>query len=310
MEKRDIIILFGAGASYGAGGIIPEQPPLGDKLFSILAHQYPGSWGALPNPIKAAFSEHGFEIGMQKVHDNCGTSIPSLMREMALYFIQFRPHLNSSLYCKLIEDLNRIHVLQRTLFSTLNYECSLEFSVINHGFPLDYFDDQDSSAVPVWKLHGSCNMYSLGLQVGPGIAYGTGIAFEGGIKASLDTNEVVHHYLAETGLAPVMCLYMAGKPLSISPSGIREVQRRWSERVSTAQLIVCIGIRPVIDDEHIWNPLATSKAPLFYIGDETSFMEWQTNFARSNVQYLASRFNEGYDSLITTIEKYAPDRKR
>jgi hypothetical protein len=45
MNDRDIVILFGAGASYGAGHVLPQAPPLGANLYDALAAQYPKEWG-------------------------------------------------------------------------------------------------------------------------------------------------------------------------------------------------------------------------------------------------------------------------
>jgi hypothetical protein len=45
MNERDIVILFGAGASYGAGCVYPEPPPLGEKLYDALATAFPNEWG-------------------------------------------------------------------------------------------------------------------------------------------------------------------------------------------------------------------------------------------------------------------------
>src|SRR5436190_22597378 len=123
---RDILFFFGAGASYGAGGTLPEQPPLGGQLFPILEQMCPGTWGGLPSEIRNGFRSRDFEYGMQLIYDKLGGAIPQLMRDMALYFIQFRPFKRRTLYCKLIDDLRRIGLLDRSAFSTLNYDCVLE----------------------------------------------------------------------------------------------------------------------------------------------------------------------------------------
>ena len=44
MNEPDTVILFGAGASYGAGHIQPEAPPLGEGLYEALATHYPNEW--------------------------------------------------------------------------------------------------------------------------------------------------------------------------------------------------------------------------------------------------------------------------
>jgi len=221
---RDIIFLFGAGASFGAGGILPERPPLGLQLYPILERIYPSTWGALPSDVREIFRED-FEAGMQIVYERWGMAIPALMRDLAVYFIQFRPINKSTLYCKLISSLNEQGILSRSLMSTLNYECVLEFSLVGQGHQITYFDNGDEHTIPVWKLHGSCNMFSHNLQASPNVYYGTGVSFEGGLKANLDSNDVIRHCLVETGLSPAMCLYMRGKPLQVSPSVVATLQK-------------------------------------------------------------------------------------
>ncbi len=78
---------------------------------------------------------------MRLIHEQFGSYIPILMRDMAIYFIQFRPHNKATLYCKLIQDIQKIGLVDKSLFSTLNYECLLEYSLLEHGLPITYFDD-------------------------------------------------------------------------------------------------------------------------------------------------------------------------
>ena len=86
----------------------------------------------------------------------------------------------------------------------------------------------ESSNVPVWKLHGSCNMFATQVNATPGVMYSAGVSFEGGIEALFDTHKVIGRCLSETALAPVMCLYMRDKPLSVSPTAIKVLQKMWS----------------------------------------------------------------------------------
>lgn len=300
---KSIVFLFGAGASYGAGGILPEQPPLGFQLYPILEHIYPGSWGAFADDVKEIFRQD-FEQGMQLIYDHYGILIPQLMREMAVYFIQFRPYKNSTLYCRLISDLKETGLLCNTLFSTLNYECALEFSLLGQGNMISYFDEGDSATVPVWKLHGSCNMFSHGIQAGQGISYNTEVVWEGGVQAFLDTNQVIQHCLVETALAPIMCLYMRGKVLSVSPSAIHQLQKEWIKKVEIASAIVCIGVRPLPEDTHIWEPLGATNATLYFVGDKEALESWDESSRQGHTEYLGNRFNTAYTYLMQRLQTH------
>jgi|SRR5690625_989702 len=299
-NHREIVFLFGAGASYGAGGILPENPPLGFQLYDELEKIYPGSWGSLPSEYIDTFKTN-FEDGMGLVYDNFGHNISQLMREMAIYFIQFRPIPGKSIYCKLIRFLKNYDLLQSVLFSTLNYECTLEYSLLSQNLDIDYFNNK-YAAIPIWKLHGSCNMFSESLKVGQGISYGTGISFEGGVKAYLDSNEVIEECLIKSGLAPVMCLFMKGKPLQVSPSSIKYIQEEWSNHVLNAKTIFCIGVNPLPEDDHIWDHLSETQADLYFIGDQERFDEWSKKNRKDKSVFLSNYFHSGFEQILTKLD--------
>ncbi len=296
-----ITFLFGAGASAGAGSILPERPPLGTELYRELRRLCPGSWGALPDQF-AKTLEDDFESGMARVAEGLSVAVPGLMREMAIYFVQFRPVGQASLYDRLIRDLSDRGLIGDIVFSTLNYECIFEYALLGNGHQVDYFGSSDANAVPVLKLHGSCNMFSAGIQATPGVSYTQGVVFEGGIRAWLDASRVIEHCLTKTALAPVMCQYMEGKPTSVSPSALKEIQARWAGFVDKADAVVCIGIRPHSPDAHIWEPLARAPGRLFFIGERAQFDEWVAASRPGPAKWLAARFGSGYSHLLDELE--------
>ena len=111
------VILFGAGASFGAGYIIPEKPPLGNQLFNRLKDFFPASWGRLPQEIDVVFAA-AFEKGMKIVYDHYSQVIAPLMKDLAVYLIQLRPYSYESLYDLLIKRLIKLGLLESFLFST------------------------------------------------------------------------------------------------------------------------------------------------------------------------------------------------
>ena len=229
------------------------------------------------------------------------SAVPQLMRDMAIYFIQFRPVERRSLYNCLIHDVQAAGLIHRVGFSTLNYECVLEFAMLEEGLAIDYFGDAGPGSTRVWKLHGSSNMFSHGLEAGSGISYSAGVVFQGGIQAWLDPNKVISHCLAGTGLAPVMSLFMEGKPTSVSPSALQSVQKEWATAILAAKAIICVGVRPHPPDSHVWEPIANSVATLLFVGDETLFHNVLKSRRRSETVYLGSRFNVSYPELMATM---------
>lgn len=185
-----LTFLFGAGASAGAGSILPERPPLGAELFKELRRLCPRTWGSLSASM-ATDLELDFEAGMGRVAEEMSVVVPSLMRDMAVYFIQFRSIGRGSLYDRLIRDLEERGLLGSAVFSTLNYECILEYALLEAGLQIDYFGNSGIGVQQILKLHGSCNMFSVGVQATPGVTYTKGVVFEGGIQAWLDRSRVV-----------------------------------------------------------------------------------------------------------------------
>jgi hypothetical protein len=299
---KDIVFLFGAGASFGTGFIIPEKPPLGSQLFQLLYDLYPKSWGAIPTEIKNKFDNENFENGMGELYEKYSQIVPQLMREMAVYFIQFRPVSDESLYCKLIGYLKKTHLLSKVLFSTINYDCILEFSLLRHGVSISYFDEGNEKDIPVWKLHGSCNYFSKNVKAS-GILYTKGVVFEGGIEAFLDIGLVVENCLVNQALAPAMCLYMRGKPLQISPSVILNLQCNWKKLILTAQKIFCIGVNPWPDDNHVWDPIIQTKGSVYFVGDMDAFNERISSCRKGPSDFLSDRFLNALELILKEVSK-------
>ncbi len=291
------VILFGAGASFGAGDIIPEKPPLGNQLYNRLKDFFPASWGRLPHEIDVVFAAD-FEKGMNIVYEHHSQGIAPLMKDMAVYLIQLRPYSHESLYDLLIKRMIELSLLEGFLFSTLNYDCILEFCLLNQNRKVSYWDYGSKDSVPVWKLHGSTNWFSKNIEASDGVTFTKGVTFEGGLKAFLDTNEVIEKCIVNQGLYPSMCLFMKGKPIQIAPRIIMEQQKKWSEAISLAKTVTCIGINPLPEDSHIWEPIARTKAKLYFIGNKEAFDTWVQEFRAGEGIFIESYFNTGFNKLI------------
>lgn len=298
------VILFGAGASYGAGGILPERPPLGFQLFGELARAYPGSWGNLPPEIRRLF-EKDFEQGMELLWDKHSHIVADLTQHMAIYFAQFRASRNgATLYHHFAREIKRRKAAKDLLISTLNYECVLEFALSDEGLPINYFDPTSSNQeICVWKLHGSCNFLPEGMSAGRGVSFTRGVVFDTGIRAVPDMNEVIAYCLGDNAIPPVMCLYMKDKPLQVAETPVRQIQQRWREQVASAEIVALVGVNPNPGDVHLWEALAQTQARLVYIGNQKSFEEWrEENRKRKPAKFLASKFDEGFEDLIAGLE--------
>ena len=84
-----IVILMGAGASFGSGDTTPDVPPLGKDLFPQLENAG-GIAAELPEDIKQIFRDN-FEKGMASYYEEVRGNTMGFQRELAHYLAQFRP---------------------------------------------------------------------------------------------------------------------------------------------------------------------------------------------------------------------------
>lgn len=303
------LILFGAGASAGCGPVVPERPALGSELYSRLRSLYPQSWGALPPETRTAFGIN-FERGMAVVHEKHAGAIQVLMQHLALYFAQFRsPVSGRTTYTRLADSIRNADVVDRVIFSSLNYECLLEQSLSVAGFQVDYGFGGHVSAVGsalTLKIHGSCNFLPVGIS-GPvgAIAIGAGASIDLPVRAVGDLNEAVKHALTNP-LQPVMCLYMEGKPTQVAPGTIRALQAMWQDRVADAAVTIVIGVHPNPQDTHVWDFLAASPGLVGYVGPaKAAFEAWAAGTSLGGrAVYLSDRFDTSVDEVVRLIVEH------
>ena len=137
------IILFGAGASWGAGDVAPQNPPLGPQLFQALVNHSPNIWGDLPEDVTIQFKPgSNFEPGMRSIWNKFGhggPELPNLLREMGHYFSQFRPKFpGSTAYARLAGKIKKYKLEDQIVLASLNYECLLELETQHAGFCVSY----------------------------------------------------------------------------------------------------------------------------------------------------------------------------
>lgn len=300
MRKRRIILLIGAGASYGAGSILPERPPLGVQLFDELVRLFPNSWAQIPDDLQMIFKSN-FENGMKIIWENYSTNVANLMLDMSEYFIQFRPVNNSSLYCKLASFLRFQENLESITFVSLNYDIILELSLVNNGFNINYFptNKPNEKEISVLKIHGSSNFIATDVAGSKDISYGSGATFNGGIKASLDINEILENNLVKSGIAPVMSLYMEGKPINVSPNALKEIQKIYNFKASQSDIAFVIGVKPLKHDDHIWKPLINSICKIYYVGSISDFSFFKENNRDAN--HIGEYFNTSFTNIKKII---------
>jgi len=295
-----IVFLFGAGASFGSGNVHPINPPLGNSLFYSLKKLFPGTWGQIPDELSTKF-ESDFEKGMHELIEKHSFAIAPLMQHMGIFFSRFNLYTDKHNYYKsLASHIKNESLLSETIFSSLNYECLLEIAFSQQEIQINYFEEPSGDSASIFKLHGSCNFKSNNLQVSRGIQFSSGISFEGGLQV-IQPREVPMVFKGNTGLYPAMCLYAKDKPLAISPSQIKEAQKKWKGFIEKANQVFIIGVKPNIEDKHIWTPLAESKAHLYYVGLEEDFSNWTEKYRSNANTYLGSTWEESHDEILNAL---------
>ena len=152
MTKK-VLILFGAGASNGSGGIL-DPPPLGRDLFTRLSNQFPNSWGKLSEKYRSKFSEN-FEKGMEMFYNEVD-DYTQYLKDMTIFFSKFKiDYFKENLYWILISKY--IHPLESTelMLSTINYDCLIELAALQFNPNITYWGK--NKGIKILKIHGSCN---------------------------------------------------------------------------------------------------------------------------------------------------------
>jgi hypothetical protein len=294
------IFLFGAGASHGCKGLNNEAP-LGWQLYDKLKRQFPLSWGQLPKQLDEVFeNDPNFENGMGKIWENNTVDMlplkNQLLQEMGIYFSGFdivdKP---TNLYVQLIKQCVDKNCLDKTLFSTINYDCLLETAFQKIGFGFDNYEISEYERLKVIKLHGSCNFalpqvfVGKNAFLGSGAILGKGPAFKVKCLHPSQVSSCFNNNV--TSLYPVMSIYAKYKPIQFVPDIINGLQKFWQEQIRQAESVFIIGISPNMDDRHIWDYISQTEAKIFYCGGKETFENWQVNVKR-NDEYIANEFEK------------------
>jgi len=296
------LILFGAGASYGCERASPYCPPHGSGLFDDLQKHYPDVWGTLPGSWRPKFVPN-FEPGMKELWDSGSHDTPVFMRCMADYFARFRP-LPGSAYHRLLEHLDAHGSLAGTFFSTLNYDCLLEYAGRQFRPTIQYFstDPTGSAALTVWKIHGSCNFLPASVSgAASAVSYAASSVSWDGEMTIVDASQV-GPFVAESAFYPAMSVFMEGKPVHSHHSHIKQLQSWWADAVARADVVGLIGVRPNQADEHIWQPLAKTAADLVVIGNRNDYEQWAAaRRAKRSTRIVGDRFARDLASFAETF---------
>jgi hypothetical protein len=284
----NVVLVLGAGASYGSGECDPKPPPLGKDLFQEL-NALGGVASLIASPLRDEF-EKDFEQGMASLReDNHGTV--ELLREMATYFVRFKLG-TRNVYRQLATAIQKSpHVV--TLVTT-NYDLLLDEAICAGGSSIDYLTRPTApNCITLLKIHGSVNFVpDLGGITIDGMTYGgsnTDTMIASGTKFLLSGDEILE-FMSRQFVAPSIAVYAPGKAVPFAPKFVKEVQEHWRQAVTAADTIFVIGLRVLPADGHIWDTLAAASGLVTYVGGEPAeFLAWADAVHKKSVEILGPR---------------------
>ena len=300
-KYEPILLLFGAGASLGSGGMT-SPPPSGTRLFGELCEIYPDTWGKISGQFADNFKSLTFEGGMLALYEPPQPyNVNNLLNDMGMYFARFKiDDIKDNLYYQLFNRY-RTRILEgKIVLSTLNYDCLIEYALFGSNITsIAYYGDDNGAKL--LKLHGSCNFIPRGFTV----------ARTNDAKVILGSSnlnlgmDIVHpekaeEELSKAGIVPAMSLYARGKKNISCEQQILTMQSKFQEITQSAKAIFSIGIRPNADDHHIWDYIIKSQAKITLIAGKEDCQNWITKYP--NWKYLGEKFGLSFNELCNKID--------
>ncbi len=319
MATFSFAFLMGAGAStgIGKGRVKPSLPPVMKELYTKLAEENPGQWGAnSPLGVHAERFRENFEKTYADLvlrYPEGGGSGPvtpdtlSLLKgqePLARYFSRFLlDHTGSDCYSRLLLNLKKSGIIERSIFGSLNYECLFEQAARRLSLRVDYWCDEiDPNVVRLAKIHGSCNFvtqrfdaYQQGILAAQGGHYGVTVD-------PLPVDDLEQKLSAElaAGRFPVMSQISPEKENLFDSTKFQEARYKWHQGVSNAlENVIVIGVSCNPNDTHILEPIKSASVPLLYIGGNGDFEKWRQ--VNSGFEFLRTTFEEGLQLLLSRL---------
>lgn len=304
MQEFKTIFLFGAGASYGSGDatIQPERPPLGQGLAKSLAEKYLLWSYYYPNFTPQEWED--FESRFGKLLEE-NINLLCLFRELAHYFASFRIVSRDNRYCKLIQRLSETGNLELAAFATLNYDTLFEQALLlqsRRAICIDPRAALQKNESLLLKIHGSAsfrlnkeNVQLGNAQISPSWCLDAPIeemTRDEAIDFYNDQKTVKGDDPVQGFVMPPMCLYTKNKNVNIGSSAIDAIKNRYAEIIYGADRMFIIGASAALHDTHVWEPIKTSNAKLFYCGSESDMSKIAAYMPLKQCEHVGTTFEQ------------------
>lgn len=287
MKAKNEVVLFGAGASYGARD---PHPPMGRELHCYVRqylHKACGELGYLEDGVgtvatdvrrrlgelldqSTSFESLVSEIRRREEKDSLLAKLNWLMASALTPPIHDDPRVDNAfaekpdMYdCFLAANFPKGQGLENISFITLNYDCLLERAICRHTLkPLqgeqkclckhvNYHLGGECAAVEVLKPHGSIN-WVADITLGDGrISANRPVPMAGrlGLDDVWRWNKVdaVDSPIGQGHGEIVLAHYSPSKKPQINPGTLSKIRRIACDRISKAKLVTIIGLHVPID---------------------------------------------------------------
>lgn len=275
------LVLTGAGASHDVQNACPRAPPVGSQLIDELLRRDFPAWLGLSDELKEGFKgSEGFEGGFVRVREKDDTLTAGLLREMARYFLDFRPS-GRTKYDFLVDRLSRSAT--PTFWATLNYDLLLDFAIASRFGRVTY----SNARLPhtILKVHGAPNIW----PDAQGASF-VNIVFQGfGENVAAPEKELTREdairecaTAAISGFAPAMALFAPKKDLLFCAGFIRAAQAEYGKSVATCEEVWVVGVGYAGHDTHVWEPLERADGKLTIVDPcSAQFAEFQACRSRA-----------------------------
>jgi len=295
-------ILFGAGASFGSGEVIPRPPPMTNELLQPLERLFPMVWGGLPQNQRLVLGSD-FEAGMKDIGENNPYALPPLQCSLASFFFSFVPGQNN-LYRDLARRIRR-NTWRGALIS-LNYERLLELSLVAEGIrPFAGSPPDTSSSVELCLPHGCCHIFCESVRgtAGAVLFSGSNVKTRGHVTVIAEPTE--HAKRIHDAFPPVMSYFDPAKSTTSGVNFIEEQRARYDAIVRNARIVAVVGVKVRPHDKHLWEALKETNADVIYCAGESAgreFAAWASANRQDKVsKVLYSYFSESFNELCTGL---------
>jgi hypothetical protein len=175
-----------------------------------------------------------------------------LQRDVAKYFFNFNPSLDS-LYIRIIKRLD----IKDISFASLNYDTLLEQAIHRSGFfTKDNLDTKNENEVNLCLPHGCSNLFLEGFNIPPGLFKTTCVenVLDSTKAKRVKTLKEFQSELKSRAFPPIMACFNSKKTVPVGKGSIEKQKMMFKKMVRDADLIVIIGVRVRMHDDHIWTP--------------------------------------------------------